>query len=41
MDTNLKEKLEKYGFSVSVTRPLINPWNRKYQVGYINAKLNI
>jgi FkbM family methyltransferase len=38
---NLKEKLEKYGFSVSVTRPLINPWNRKYQVGYINAELNI
>ena len=37
---NLKEKLEKCGFSVKVTRPVINPLNRKYQVGYINAKLD-
>ena len=31
---------EKCGFGVTVTRPVINPLNRKYQVGYINAKLD-
>jgi len=37
---NIKEKLEKSGFYVSVTRPWISRKDKLMRVGYIFAKLN-